>query len=318
MWPGSRGSTSSVCTFTMPSVRCDRPAIFRGFLIIGWIRPSTFCPPFWGRERWCTRRPSGVRSAAISAASHRFSIARRSRIRQRTAAILAHLQKDYGVNAVQFYDNNFFLREDHARELAERMKPLGMRWWCEARVDIMDGFSDETLRMLRESGLVMVFFGVESGNDAVLKRMKKELESAQILSFAKRIREVRHHSGVLVHLRRSAECRAGYARDHRVHPQGEADQSGYGDHCSDVRADAAAERDVRRGGRADQISLPHRTSGPATSGSSTPCGPIRSLPWLPRARQAADPRFRDRGAFALADGAGHAVAFVGAGHAAVD
>ena len=43
---------------------------------------------------------------------------------ERTAAILAHLQEKYGVNAVQFYDNNFFLREDHARELADRMTPL--------------------------------------------------------------------------------------------------------------------------------------------------------------------------------------------------
>ena len=25
------------------------------------------------------------------------------------------LQRDYGANAVQFYDNNFFMREDHAR-----------------------------------------------------------------------------------------------------------------------------------------------------------------------------------------------------------
>jgi anaerobic magnesium-protoporphyrin IX monomethyl ester cyclase len=33
----------------------------------------------------------------------------------RTAAILGHMQAKYGVNAVQSYDNNFFLREDHAR-----------------------------------------------------------------------------------------------------------------------------------------------------------------------------------------------------------
>ena len=33
---------------------------------------------------------------------------------------------------------NFFLREDHARELAERIAPLNMRWWCEARIDIVD------------------------------------------------------------------------------------------------------------------------------------------------------------------------------------
>jgi radical SAM superfamily enzyme YgiQ (UPF0313 family) len=107
---------------------------------------------------------------------------------ERTTAILTHLKHQYGVNAVQFYDNNFFLREDHARELAERITPLGLRWWCEARIDILDSFSDDTLRRLRAAGLVMVFSGVESGSDAVLKRMKKQLTSEQILSFARRIR----------------------------------------------------------------------------------------------------------------------------------
>jgi anaerobic magnesium-protoporphyrin IX monomethyl ester cyclase len=108
---------------------------------------------------------------------------------ERTAGILSHLQREYGVNAVQFYDNNFFLREDHTRELAERMAPLGMRWWCEGRVDTVLSYSDETLRKLRQSGCVMIFFGVESGSDEILRGMRKQLKSEQILALAKRIRE---------------------------------------------------------------------------------------------------------------------------------
>ena len=38
----------------------------------------------------------------------------------RTAAVLHYLAKQYGADSVQFYDMNFFLREDHARELADR------------------------------------------------------------------------------------------------------------------------------------------------------------------------------------------------------
>ena len=102
---------------------------------------------------------------------------------------LAHLQREYGVNAVQFYDNNFFLREDHTRELAERMTPLGMNWWCEGRIDAVLGYSDETLRKLRQSGCVMIFFGVESGSDEILRSMRKQLKSEQILALAKRIRQ---------------------------------------------------------------------------------------------------------------------------------
>jgi len=107
----------------------------------------------------------------------------------RTVAILDRLQAQWGINAVQFYDNNFFLREDHALELAGRIAPLNLRWWCEARVDIVLGYSDGTLRKLRNAGCVMIFFGVESGSDAALRAMKKQLSSEQTLALARRIRE---------------------------------------------------------------------------------------------------------------------------------
>jgi len=92
---------------------------------------------------------------------------------ERTAAVLAQLKSDYGINAVQFYDNNFFMREDTARELAERLIPLKLNWWCETRVDSLLRYSDDTIRKIRESGCVMIFFGVESGNNKKLKDMKK-------------------------------------------------------------------------------------------------------------------------------------------------
>ena len=107
----------------------------------------------------------------------------------RTAGILDHLQEKYGINAVQFYDNNFFLREDHARELAGRIAPLNLHWWCEARVDIVLGYSDDTLRKLRQAGCEMIFFGVESGSEAALREMKKQLTAEQTVELARRIRE---------------------------------------------------------------------------------------------------------------------------------
>ncbi|PWT98028.1 MAG: B12-binding domain-containing radical SAM protein [Terriglobia bacterium] len=107
----------------------------------------------------------------------------------RTAAILNHLQRTYGVNAVQFYDNNFFLREEHAKELAARIAPLNLHWWCEARVDIVLRYSDATLRQLRRAGCVMIFFGVESGADAALEGMNKQLTAEQTLALAARIRQ---------------------------------------------------------------------------------------------------------------------------------
>jgi len=107
----------------------------------------------------------------------------------RTAEHLAFLAREHGMDSVHFYDNNFFVREDHARELAERIAPLGLRWWCEARVDALSRFSDDTWRQLRRAGLTMVFCGAESGSDAVLEKMNKGITTSQVLEVAARARE---------------------------------------------------------------------------------------------------------------------------------
>lgn len=106
----------------------------------------------------------------------------------RTAAILDFKQKNYGIDSVQFYDMNFFLKEDHAADLAERMIPLNLRWWCEGRVDVLSRYSDATLDKLRRAGCTMIFIGAESGSDWVLKEMNKGITAQQTLDFAARIR----------------------------------------------------------------------------------------------------------------------------------
>ena len=107
----------------------------------------------------------------------------------RTAADLGWLVERHGMNAVHFYDNNFFLREDHALELCERLTPLGLTWWCEARIDAMLRFSDATWRVLRRAGLAMTFFGAESGSNERLRRMSKNLTIEQTLAVAAKTKE---------------------------------------------------------------------------------------------------------------------------------
>lgn len=107
----------------------------------------------------------------------------------RTASHLRFLAERHGVDAIHFYDNNFFVKEAHALELSERIEPLALSWWCEARIDAMLRFSDATWRRLRRSGLKMVFFGAESGSNDVLRRMNKQLTIEQTLEIAARTRE---------------------------------------------------------------------------------------------------------------------------------
>ena len=106
----------------------------------------------------------------------------------RVAAHLAYLVREHGMDSVHFYDNNFFLNEAHAREIAEAFLPLGIRWWCEARVDTLMRFSDETWRARKAAGFTMVFCGAESGSDAVLRKMNKGITTDQIRGVAERTR----------------------------------------------------------------------------------------------------------------------------------
>ncbi len=108
---------------------------------------------------------------------------------EQTASVLADLERRYAIDAVQFYDNNFFLNESHTRDLAERLRPLKLHWWAEGRVDTFLKYSNATLQALRDSGAAMIFFGAESASDEVLAQMNKRITSQQTLELAGRIRE---------------------------------------------------------------------------------------------------------------------------------
>ena len=143
----------------------------------------------------------------------------------RTEAVLRHLVEQYAVDSIQFYDMNFFLREDHALELAERIAPLGLRWWCEARIDTVGSYSDKTLEAIRRAGCTMIFFGAESGSDWVLKEMNKQLTTAQTLELAARIKQfgiIPEFSFVIGNPKQperdTAECLAFVRKIKRINP----------------------------------------------------------------------------------------------------
>jgi radical SAM superfamily enzyme YgiQ (UPF0313 family) len=79
----------------------------------------------------------------------------------------------WNVNAVEFYDNNFFVHEARTAEFAERIKPLQLGWWGEARIDTLLKYSPRSWSLMRDAGLKMVFMGAESGSAETLKRMDK-------------------------------------------------------------------------------------------------------------------------------------------------
>ena len=92
---------------------------------------------------------------------------------QHVADVTERLVREWGVNAVDFYDNNFFTQEARTVEFAERITPLHIGWWGEGRIDTLHHYSEKSWRTMRESGLRMVFLGAESGSNETLQRMNK-------------------------------------------------------------------------------------------------------------------------------------------------
>jgi radical SAM superfamily enzyme YgiQ (UPF0313 family) len=101
------------------------------------------------------------------------------------------MKAGYGVDAVEFHDNNFFTSRKRTVEFAKLMLGQGINWWGEGRIDTMDKYSDEDLAVMRESGCRMIFFGAETGSDDILAQMDKggTQTAAQIKAFAARLRK---------------------------------------------------------------------------------------------------------------------------------
>ncbi|MBI3520059.1 MAG: radical SAM protein [Bacteroidetes bacterium] len=101
------------------------------------------------------------------------------------------LKDQHQADAIEFHDNNFFVSEKRSVEFARLIEKENMIWWGEARIDTMDKYKDESLAAIRKSGCKMIFFGAETGNDEVLKKMDKggTQTGEQILKFAERLKK---------------------------------------------------------------------------------------------------------------------------------
>jgi radical SAM superfamily enzyme YgiQ (UPF0313 family) len=92
---------------------------------------------------------------------------------ERMAGTLKMLHDQYGVNAAQFHDMDFFISEKRVAEFCERIKNWGLNWWALGRIDELSRYQESTWKLMKQSGLKMIFCGAESGSDEMLARMNK-------------------------------------------------------------------------------------------------------------------------------------------------
>jgi radical SAM superfamily enzyme YgiQ (UPF0313 family) len=104
---------------------------------------------------------------------------------------IKYLKDKYGANAIEFHDNNFFVSEKRTVEFSQLIRNENINWWGEGRIDTIHKYSDASLALMRDAGCRMIFFGAETGNDAILKQMDKggTQSGEQIKQFAARMRK---------------------------------------------------------------------------------------------------------------------------------
>ena len=95
---------------------------------------------------------------------------------------LAFLRNRLGVNAIQFYDHNFFDREVDMVPLLGVMAKFEMPWWCFARSDALANLSESSWTLVRKSRLRMAYIGAESPSDWLLHDIRKGTRSDQTLA----------------------------------------------------------------------------------------------------------------------------------------
>ncbi|MBS1683004.1 MAG: B12-binding domain-containing radical SAM protein [Bacteroidetes bacterium] len=104
---------------------------------------------------------------------------------------IKYLIDQHGADAVEFHDNNFFVSEKRTVAFSKLIQKEKISWWGEGRIDTIDKYHDESLALMRDAGCKMIFFGAETSNDELLKKMDKggTQTTEQMKQFAARLKK---------------------------------------------------------------------------------------------------------------------------------
>ena len=122
-------------------------------------------------SRGCPARCTFCNSSSIF---HR-SVRRRSFIN--VIEEIKYLIERYNIDGLYFHDETFTVKPEWVRNICRELKPLGLRWGCQTRVNLVH---DELLEVMKDAGCLQIDFGIESASDRVLKSIKKAQTPEQI------------------------------------------------------------------------------------------------------------------------------------------
>jgi hopanoid biosynthesis associated radical SAM protein HpnJ len=116
----------------------------------------------------------------------------RVRSAQNVADEMAYLKKLFPEVKEYFFDDDTFTANlPRAREIAKKIAPLGLTWSCNSRANL----DYDNIKLLKDNGLRLFLVGYESGNEEILKNIKKGVTTDEMRRFTKACNQ----AGVIIH-----------------------------------------------------------------------------------------------------------------------
>ena len=92
---------------------------------------------------------------------------------------LLYLINTYKIEGFAITDDNFIVNKKNVIEICNGIKDLELKWSALSRLDTLD---EEVLWSMHDAGCIEIKFGVESGNEDLLKSMNKTITREKIIS----------------------------------------------------------------------------------------------------------------------------------------
>lgn len=131
--------------------------------------------PFTRRERVeqvMTSRGCPFFCNFCSAADY-FGHKLRTRSADNVISEIEELVNKYGIQEIQFSDDNLTADKKRAKELFRRLKDYNLSW-CTPNGVMVNTLDEEMIRLMAESGAYQITFAIESGSERVLKEIMRK------------------------------------------------------------------------------------------------------------------------------------------------
>ncbi len=104
------------------------------------------------------------------------------------------LHKKYDVRGFMFEDDTFVLDKKRVYKLCDLITEsrLKIYWTCNARIDLVD---EELIKKMKRAGCIAISYGIESGNQAQLDKIKKGISVEQ----AYKVIDMTKRAGIMIH-----------------------------------------------------------------------------------------------------------------------